>query len=147
MSQRETRPRQSAEHHNHRNHQPDRHRTSSEWFREARQHEAEDRQRKQLIEARNQADALIYATEKSLQELGDRVPVADRERVESLTNDLKTAVAGEDVTRIRDLIEQLQQATYALSQQLYQTQQQAQSGGPQPTAQDDDVVEGEFEEI
>jgi len=62
-------------------------------------------------------------------------------------NDLKTAIAGQDVTRIRDLIEQLQQATYALSQQLYQTQQQAQSGGPQPTAQDDDVVEGEFEEI
>jgi hypothetical protein len=67
--------------------------------------------------------------------------------VESLINDLKTAIAGEDVTRIHNLIEQLQQATYALSQQLYQTQQPAQSGGPQPTAQDDDVVEGEFEEI
>ena len=115
--------------------------------REAKQHEAEDRRQRELAEARNQADQLIYTVEKTLRELGDRVSAADRGRVESLTNDLKTAVAGEDVTRIRDLIEQLQQATYALSQQLYQTQQQAQSGGPQPTAQDDDVVEGKFEEI
>lgn len=67
--------------------------------------------------------------------------------MESLINDLKTAIASEDVTWIHDLIEQLQQATYALGQQLYQMQQQAQSGGPQPTAQDDDVAEGEFEEI
>ena len=114
---------------------------------EAKQHEAEDRRQRELAEARNQADQLIYTVEKTLRELGDRVSVADRGRVESLINDLKTAIAGEDVTRIRDLIEQLQQATYALSQQLYQTQQQAQSGGPQPTAQDDGVVEGEFEEI
>jgi molecular chaperone DnaK len=114
---------------------------------EAKQHEAEDRRQRELAEARNQADQLIYTVEKTLRELGDRVSVADRGRVESLINDLKTAIAGEDVTRIRDLIEQLQQATYALSQQLYQTQQQAQSGGPQPTAQDEDVVEGEFEEI
>jgi molecular chaperone DnaK len=115
--------------------------------REAKQHEAEDRRQRELAEARNQADQLIYTVEKTLRELGDRVSAADRGRVESLINDLKTAIAGQDVTRIRDLIEQLQQATYALSQQLYQTQQQAQSGGPQPTAQDGDVVEGEFEEI
>jgi molecular chaperone DnaK len=115
--------------------------------REAKQHEAEDRRQRELAEARNQADQLIYTVEKTLRELGDRVSAADRGRVESLISDLKTAIAGEDVTRIRDLIEQLQQATYALSQQLYQTQQQAQSGGPQPTAQGDDVVEGEFEEI
>jgi molecular chaperone DnaK len=114
---------------------------------EAKQHEAEDRRQRELAEARNQADQLIYTVEKTLRELGDRVSAADRGRVESLISDLKTAIAGEDVTRIRDLIEQLQQATYALSQQLYQTQQQAQSGGPQPTAQDEDVVEGEFEEI
>jgi molecular chaperone DnaK len=114
---------------------------------EAKQHEAEDRRQRELAETRNQADQLIYTVEKTLRELGDRVSAADHGRVESLINDLKTAIAGEDVTRIHNLIEQLQQATYALSQQLYQTQQQAQDGGPQPTAQGDDVVEGEFEEI
>ena len=67
--------------------------------------------------------------------------------MESLTNELKAAIAGEDATRIRNLIEQLQQASYALSQQLYQAQGQAESGGPQTDRQDDDVVEGDFEEV
>ena len=113
---------------------------------DARQHEAEDKRQRELAEARNQADQLIYTMEKTLRELGARVPATDRGQVERLTNELRAAIGGEDAARIRNLMEQLQQASYALSQQLYQAQGQAESTGPQTRHRDDDVVEGEFEE-
>ena len=113
---------------------------------DARQHEAEDKRQRELAEARNQADQLIYTMEKTLRELGARVPATDRGQVERLTNELKAAIGSEDAARIRNLMEQLQQASYALSQQLYQAQGQAESTGPQTRHRDDDVVEGEFEE-
>jgi molecular chaperone DnaK len=122
--------------------------------RDAREHEADDKRRRELIEARNQADQLTYSVEKTLRELGDKVPEGDKTRIEQLSNDLKAAMPGEDIAQIRSLTEQLQQASYALSQQLYQTQQpDGAAGGPapngqQPTANDgDDVVEGEFREV
>ncbi len=122
---------------------------------EAKAHEAEDRRRRELVEARNQADSLIYATEKSLQELGDKVPPADRERVEQLIRDLREAMEGEDIQQIRSLTEQLQQASHALAQQLYQAQQ-APSGDGGPTGDggegpeaggEEDVVEGEYRQV
>jgi molecular chaperone DnaK len=115
--------------------------------RDARQHEAEDKRQRELAEARNQADQLIYTMEKTLRELGARVPATDRGQVERLTNELKAAIGGEDAARIRNLMEQLQQASYALSQQLYQAQGQAESADPQSRPRDDDVVEGDFEEV
>ncbi len=119
---------------------------------EAQAHEAEDKQLRELIEARNQADQLIYAVEKSLNELGDKVPVNDKGQIEALIEQLKTAKDGEDITQIRSLTEQLQQASYALSQQMYQQQApegngQAAPGGETPPPADDDVVEGEFQEM
>ena len=118
---------------------------------DAQQHEAEDRRRRELAEARNQADQLIYTVEKTIQELSDRMSATDRGQVENLINELREAMQGEDVTRIRNLIEQLQQATNALSQQLYQTQQGEagpESNGRQQTEEgEDDVVEGEFQEM
>ena len=122
-------------------------------IREAREHEAEDRRRRELVEARNQADSLIYTVEKTLRELGDRVPATDRGRIENLINDLKEAMKGEDTARIRNLTEQLQQASYALSQQLYQAQQAgAQTGGDGAAGTGEgeggeDVVEGEFRQV
>ncbi len=122
---------------------------------EAREHEAEDRRRRELAEARNTADGLIYTVEKTLRDLGDRVPPTDRGRIENLLNELKEAVKGDDLSRIRSLIEQLQQASHALSQQLYQ-QQQAQAsgdgsasdtGGEKPSSDDEDVVEGEYRQV
>ncbi|HID52381.1 MAG TPA: molecular chaperone DnaK [Anaerolineae bacterium] len=119
---------------------------------EAQAHEAEDKQLRDLIDARNQADQLIYAVEKSLTELGDKVPVNDKGQIESLIEQLKTAKEGEDITQIRSLTEQLQQASYALSQQMYQ-QQAPGDGGPAgpdggtPPPADDDVVEGEYQEM
>jgi molecular chaperone DnaK len=122
---------------------------------EARQHEAEDRRQRELIEARNQADQLIYTVEKTLTELGERVPEGDRTRIESLTGELRTALQGDDTANIRTLTEQLQQASYALSQQLYQAQGEQPGEGPTPDGaqpgdgrrdEGEDVVEGEFEQ-
>ena len=128
---------------------------------DAKRHEADDRRRKELIEARNTADALIYQMEKTLRELGDKVSASDRERIEQSIEDLKRAKDGDDTARIRQLIEQVQQASYAIGQQMYAQQQAA--GGPQagptgfgagpmpgagpPPPEGEDIVEGEFQEV
>ncbi len=123
--------------------------------REAKAHEAEDEARKQLIDARNTADSTVYATEKMLKELGDKVPVTEKGQIENLINELKQAMEGDDANRIRTLTEQLQQASHALSQQLYSQQ----TAGPTPGADggsaepgpaaggDEEVVEGDFREV
>jgi molecular chaperone DnaK len=100
---------------------------------DAKRHEAEDRRRRELIGARNTADQLIYQTEKSMNELGDQVPASDRATIESTIEDLKRAKDSDDLDRIRQLTEQLQQASYAIGQQMY-----AQQGGPQPDMQGPD---------
>jgi molecular chaperone DnaK len=129
-----------------------------ELVKEAKRHEAEDRRRKELVEARNTADTLIYQMEKMLRDLGDKVSASDRGRVEQIIEDLKQAKDGDDASRIKQLIEQLQQASQAIGQQMY-AQQQAAAGGPQarPGAgpspggdgreEGEDVVEGEFREV
>ncbi len=120
---------------------------------EAKRHEAEDRRRKELIEARNTADMQIYQMEKMLRELGDKVAASDRQRIESIIEELKQAKDGDDIARIRQLLEQLQQASYAVGQQMYAQQQAAGGPGPMPGAGTppptggDDVVEGEFQEV
>ncbi len=123
-------------------------------IREAEQHAEEDRRRRELADARNQADSVIYAVEKALKELGDKVPAADRMQIENLINELKTAKDSEDIQRIRSLTEQLQQASHALSQQLYQQTPGAGAGptgtpgdGSQTGGTDEDVVEGEYREV
>jgi molecular chaperone DnaK len=125
--------------------------------REAKAHEAEDEARKQLIDARNTADSTVYATEKMLNELGDKVPVTEKGQIENLINELKEAMEGDDASRIRTLTEQLQQASHALSQQLYSQQAGPTPGadggaaaGPEPgpaTGDDEEVVEGDFREV
>ncbi|MFW6082755.1 MAG: molecular chaperone DnaK [Chloroflexota bacterium] len=130
-----------------------------EMVKEAKRHEAKDRRRKELIEARNQADQLVYQMEKSLRELGDQVSASDRNRIEGLIEDLKQAKDTDDKGRIESLIEQLQQASQAIGQAMY-AQQQGQGGGAQPGPQpgpgtaegggdqdEEDVVEGEFHEV
>jgi molecular chaperone DnaK len=129
-----------------------------ELVKEAKRHEAEDRRHKELVEARNTADALIYQMEKMLRDLGDKVSASDRGRVEQIIEDLKQAKDGDDASRIKQLIEQLQQASQAIGQQMY-AQQQAAAGGPRarPGAgpspggdgreEGEDVVEGEFREV
>ena len=118
---------------------------------EAKRNEAADRQRRELVEARNNDDSLVYAAEKALRDLGDKVPGHDRQNIEKKIADLREALKGDDVARIRSLTEEVQQATYALSQQMYaQTAQSGQSGGSsRPDGhgrEEGDVVEGEFRE-
>jgi molecular chaperone DnaK len=118
---------------------------------EARSHEAEDKKRRELIDAKNTADSLVYQTEKALRDLGDKVPSAERGEIESKINDLKTAAQGDDIGRIQQASETVQQAFHALSQQLYaQGQPQPETAGgpstPPPGSGDDDVIEGEVKE-
>jgi molecular chaperone DnaK len=124
---------------------------------EAKRHEAEDARRKELVEARNTADSLVYQAEKSLEELGDKVPAGDRATIQSNIENLKKAMDGDDAARIKQLIEQLQQATYAMGQQVYAQQEAAaqqatgDSPGYEPPPYDggteEGVVEGEFHEV
>jgi molecular chaperone DnaK len=97
--------------------------------REAKQHASEDRHRKELIEARNKADQLIYQMEKSLRDLGDQVSASDRQRIEDIIEDLKKAKDSDDKNRIERLIEQLQQASQAIGQAMYAQQQAAGGDG------------------
>ncbi len=116
---------------------------------EARRHEAEDRKRRELAEARNQADSVAYQAEKALRELGDKVPASDRERIEASVKSLREALKGDDIQKIRRLTEEVQQASYALGQQLYAQQAKAAPGGAPSGdggAGQGDVVEGEFRE-
>lgn len=120
---------------------------------QARQHESEDRKRRELVEARNNADSLAYQTEKTLRELGDKTPAHERQNIQSKIEALREAIQGSDIERIKRQTEELQNAFYALSQQLYA--QQASAGaapggnghGPQDgggPSGEGEVIEGEF---
>lgn len=117
--------------------------------REAREHEGEDRSRHELIEDRNMADSLAYQTEKALRDLGGKVPENEHQTIQGKINDLREALKGEDISRIKNLTTDLQNAFHALSQQLYsQPSPSAPSGNGQRGPRDDEgeVVEGEFRE-
>jgi molecular chaperone DnaK len=124
---------------------------------QAREHEAEDRKRRELIEVRNNADSLAYQTEKTLRDLGDKVPASERQNIQSKIDELREAMKGDDINRIKNLSDELQNAFHAISQQMYAQQQQAagQAPGANGSGQtegeggpDDEgeVVEGEFRE-
>jgi len=109
------------------------------------------------VEARNSADGLIYATEKSINELGDRVDSATRGEVEKVIDDLKQSMEGDDTAEIKRLTELLTHASHRLSETIYQ--QNAQAGSCQSgcgtgnefeqayTGPNDDVVDAEFREV
>ncbi|GAH59991.1 unnamed protein product, partial [marine sediment metagenome] len=112
---------------------------------QARQHEAEDRRRRELADTRNQADSLAYQMEKSLRELGDKVSDPDRRAIESKIEELRQAMQTDDAARIRRAMEELKQASYAMSQQMNgQPQAQYQPGGTSTGSVqgDESVVEG-----
>jgi molecular chaperone DnaK len=120
---------------------------------EGRQHEAEDKKRRELIDARNQADNLAYQLEKTLRDLGDKVPADERTKIEGKLNDLKQAAQSDDLNRIKKATDDAQNAFHALSQQLYaqgqaQPEGQADSGpsGKRPGDDNGEVVEGEVKE-
>jgi len=126
---------------------------------EAKKHESADRKQKEIVEARNQADSLAYAAEKALRDLGEKVPGRDRAVIEKKIAELRGALKGDDVARMRRLSEEVQQASYALSQQMYagkspdeEQRYAGRSGGASGPVGDErrdegNVVEGEFHEV
>ena len=122
--------------------------------RDAEQHAAEDRQRKEEAEARNNADALVYQTDKLLKDQGDKVPAEERDRVEGALKNLRESVAGTDVERIRRDTEALRTASQAFGQRLYEQAAQQQSAGgaagdtsggsSDSSPSDDEVVDAEI---
>jgi len=118
--------------------------------REAEQHAAEDKKRRELIEARNQADALIYGSEKNLKEHGSRLSDADRRSVEDAIGQLRTAMAGDDPARIRQDIEALTQAAMRIAEAMQRSAQAntgAAGGGSSAGAGAEGVVDAEFEDV
>ncbi len=119
---------------------------------EAKKYEAEDKKRREIIDARNTADNLVYQTEKALRDLGEKVPTEERGKIEGKINDLKQAAQTDDLGRIKKATDELQNVFYALSQQLY-AQQPGQTppeggapdAGPQTPPQNNngDVIDGE----
>jgi molecular chaperone DnaK len=119
--------------------------------REAEQHAAEDRERREQVEARNQADSLAYSAEKTLHDLGDKVPADVRSDIESKIQSVREAVQGNDVAAMRRQSEELSQALQRVGASMYQ-----QEGGPTPPPgggeqggqpEDEGTVEGEFREV
>ncbi len=110
--------------------------------REAEIHRAEDEKRRELVEARNTADQVVYQTEKSLASLNGQAPAQMRAQVESKLAELKEAMKGENVARIKQLTADVQQVMMQLGQTAY-----TQSDGAQASrsSHDEDVVEGEYE--
>lgn len=117
---------------------------------EAKKHKAEDRKRRELVDARNEGDTLAYQAEKALNELGDKVPESDRTSIETKIADLRGSIQGDDLTKIKRLTEEVQQASYALSQQMYAQEAPSDPGGATGAEtsgeEEGDVVEGEFRE-
>ena len=121
-------------------------------------HEADDKKKQDLISARNQADGLIYGTEKSIKDLGDKLDAALKSDIEGKIASLKTLMEGEDVEAIKKATEELAQASHKLAEQLYSQGQQpgadaAGAAGAQPGAgaaggkkADDDVIDADFTE-
>jgi len=117
--------------------------------REAEANAAEDKARKDLVEAKNHGDALIHSTEKALTEHGDKVGAAEKSAIEAAVADLKTALEGEDPESIAAKTQILMQASMKLGEAMYQAQAGAPgSEGAAPSgAADDGVVDAEFEDV
>ena len=122
---------------------------------DAEAHASEDKKVRELVEARNQADNLIHASEKSIKELGDKVEASEKEQIESAIKDLQEALKGDDIDAIKQKTEKLTEHSGNLAQKIYQQQAaEQQQAGAEATAgaetaapQDDSVVDADFEEV
>jgi molecular chaperone DnaK len=118
-------------------------------------HAEEDKKKRELIDARNMADSLIYSTEKSVKEVGDKLDEGTKTTITQAIDNLKKAMEGDNVDEIKRLTDELTQASHKLAETMYAnaTRDQAQSAGgpgPDPTtgsSKDDDVVDADFEEV
>jgi molecular chaperone DnaK len=125
-------------------------------IRDAQQHAAEDKARRELVEARNAADSLAYSVERSIKDVGDRVPAHERARAESLISDIRNALKDESTTldRLRQLTSDLQQVSHSLASAAYSQTSAAGAGAGGGTsssgssggggAADDNVIDAEY---
>ena len=125
-------------------------------IKDAELHAEEDQKKRELIDARNMADSMIYSTEKSVKEVGDKLDDETKTNITEAIDNLKKAVEGEDTEEIKRLTEELTQASHKLAETMYANASQDQqapgadgagpesAGGP---SQDEDVVDADFEEV
>lgn len=114
-----------------------------------------DKKKKELVEVRNQAEALIHTTEKTLKENGDKIGAADKGQIEEAIKTLKSAMEADDAANIKERTEALMQASLKLGEAMYKQQaeaaQAANAAGPEAAAseqpKDDKVVDADFEEV
>ncbi len=122
---------------------------------DAELHAEEDKKRKELVEARNSADALVHATEKSLKDLGEKVDAETKANVEKEIENVKGVLESEDIETIKSATEALTTASHKLAELMYQQAQQenpdASAGGgdagSKKDKKDDDVVDADYEEV
>ncbi|MFO7606796.1 MAG: molecular chaperone DnaK [Desulfurivibrionaceae bacterium] len=123
---------------------------------DAEAHAEEDQKRKEQVETKNQADAMIYSTEKSLRDLGDKVDAETKTKVEQEIESLKKKMEGDDIAAIKQGLESLTQASHKLAEMMYSQTGQESSGGGEAGAEegssgkkgeDDDVVDADYEEV
>ena len=123
---------------------------------EAEQHAEEDKKRRELVEARNHADALIHTSEKNLKEFGDKVSEDEKQAIENAVKDLREAVEGDDTEAIKGKTEALAQASMKLGEAMYKASQEAEAADAEPTdagtpppgeSTDSKVVDADFEEV
>ncbi|WP_370004609.1 molecular chaperone DnaK [Methanothermobacter sp. KEPCO 2] len=114
---------------------------------EARKHAEEDRRKQEEIEIRNNADSMIYTAEKTLEELGDKVPADKKDAVEKQVSELRELIAGDDVQAIKSKTEELTKIVQEIGAVIYQqaAQQQAENTASQGENQGDDTIDADFE--
>ena len=116
--------------------------------REAEQYAAEDKARKEEVDAHNAADQVAYQTEKTLGELGDKISAEEKASIQAAVDKLKEVNKGTDVAAIKEATEEVQKAFYAVSEKLYKNAAPQQEGGnPNPGAGDDGVVDADYETV
>lgn len=131
--------------------------------RDAEAHAEEDRKKHELVDARNNADQMIYMTERSLKEHGDKVDAASKSAIEAAIEKTKNVISSDDINAIRNATEELQQASHRLAEAMYQQAAGGAGGGPQagagpgagptgagptpPPKQEEDVVDADFREV
>ncbi|HDR16504.1 MAG TPA: molecular chaperone DnaK [Desulfobacteraceae bacterium] len=122
---------------------------------DAEMHAEEDKRKRELIDARNTADSMIYTTEKSIKEAGDKLDAPTKENIEQAIEKLRKAMEGDDAGEIKRLTDELTQASHKLAEAMYASasqQQQAGASAEEATSgaqgsSDDDVVDADFEEV
>ena len=127
---------------------------------DAEQYADEDKAKRESVEVKNQAETLIYSTEKSVSELGDKLPEEDKTKIEACTEQLKKSVESDDIEAIKSDIEALSQASHKMAEMLYSQQQEKQEGQDpgdgsdqesdseeKSGKEDEDIVDADFEEV